>query len=88
MQGLFCPYTEIMKAKSGQAHGRQVCLCWTEKPGKNQIIISIPEKANRILGDNIFDFTEDSQGDLWIAGVVEEIARYSRKEKKLIQIWQ
>lgn len=42
-----------------------------------------PGEPNPALGNNIFDIWEDSEGDLWIVGAVEEVIRYSRKERKI-----
>jgi signal transduction histidine kinase/DNA-binding response OmpR family regulator/ligand-binding sensor domain-containing protein len=53
------------------------------KTGKTLDYYFYPGEAKPDIGDNVFDITEDSQGDLWLVGVVEEVLRYSRKEKKL-----
>lgn len=43
------------------------------------------EKAKPAFGDFIFDIKEDSQGDLWIVGVVEEVVRFIQKEKRVVR---
>jgi signal transduction histidine kinase/CheY-like chemotaxis protein/ligand-binding sensor domain-containing protein len=53
------------------------------KTGKKLDHYFYPGEVDPAIGNNIFDITEDSQGDLWIVGVVEQILRFSRKENKL-----
>ncbi len=76
----------------GDSRGKIWAGTWSEgvfvldgKTGRKLDHFFFPGEEIPDFGDFIFDITEDSEGDLWIVGVVEDVLRYSREEKRIIR---
>lgn len=82
----------IILSVYGDSQGKIWAGTWSEgiytldrKSGRLLEHYFTPGDGSLDLGDFIFDITEDSSGDLWIAGVVERVLRYDRAYRHLVE---